>query len=163
MIEEETDAQIKQSLRRANGELFSYPEGRRNSLLVDILEVLVPYRIPESVLVYVHDRINQTLIYEYKVMEQLGIPAASGNKLADILVYQPQRNRLYLLYAINRFGPLYKPHKDETEKLLKRCSAERIYVSVVYDRIDYGRYAPFFAWGSQVWMAQIPDHVVCHV
>ena len=163
MIEEETEVQLKQSLKRANGALFFYPEGRRNSLFVDILEVLIPYRIPDSVLVYMHDRINQILIYEHKVMEQLGIPAVFGNQLADIVVYQPERNRLYLIYAINRFGPLYKPHKDETEKLLKQCSTERIYVSVVYDRIDYGRYAPYFAWGSQVWMAQIPDHVVCHV
>ena len=137
--------------------------GRHNSLLVDILEVLVPYRVPDCILVYVHDRINNLLIYEHKVLKQLGVPAVFGKQLADILLYQPAHNRLYLIYAINRFGLLSKQHKHKTELLLKQCSAERAYVSVVYNRSDYGHYAPFIAWGSQVWMAQIPDHVVCHI
>lgn len=154
---------LTSSLKCVNGDVFSYPAGRRNSLVVDILEVLVPYRVPDSVLLYVNDRINDLLIYEPKVLERLGIPAAFGNQLADIVLYQPEHNRLYLVYAINRFGPVYKQRKDETEMLLKQCSAERAYVSVVYNRSDYGHYAPFIAWGSQVWMAQIPDHVVCHV
>jgi len=160
---EESDVRITQSLKRANGELFSYASGRRNTLLVDILEVLVPYRVPHSVLLYVDDKINQLLVYEYKVLQQLGVPAALGNHLADIVLYQPEHNRLYLVYAINRFGPLYKQRKHETEQLLTACSAERVYVSVVYNRSDYGHYASFIAWGSQVWMAQIPDHVVCLV
>ncbi len=160
---EESDVQVKPSLKRANGEVFSYASGRRNSLLVDIFEVLVPYRVQDSVLLYVHDRINDLLIYEYKVLERLGVPSVFGNQLADVVLYQPERNRLYLVYAINRFGPLYKQRKDETEKLLKQCSADRAYVSVVYNRSDYGHYAPFIAWGSQVWMVQIPDHVVCLV
>ena len=154
---------LTSSLKRVNGETFSYPSERRNSLLVDILEVLVPYRVPDGVLLYVHDRINDVLIYEHKVLERLGVPSVFGNQLADIVLYQPERNRLYLVYAINRFGPLYKQRKDETEMLLKQCSAERTCVSVVYNRSDYGHYAPFIAWGSQVWMAQVPDHVVCHV
>ena len=154
---------LTSSLKYANGDVFSYASGRHNSLLVDILEVLVPYRVPDSVLLYVHDRINDVLIYEHKVLERLGVPSVFGSQLADIVLYQPERNRLYLVYAINRFGPLYKQRKDETETLLKQCSAERAYVSVVYNRSDYGHYAPFIAWGSQVWMVQIPDHVVCHV
>lgn len=160
---EESDIQIKPLLKRANGEVFSYASGRYNSLVVDILEVLVPYRVPDSVLLYVDDKVNRLLIYEHKVLEQLGVPHGFGNRLADIVLYQPERNRLYLVYAINRLGPLYKQRKDEKEMLLKCCSAERVYVSVVYNRSDYGHYAPFIAWGSQVWMAQIPEHVVCHI
>ncbi len=160
---DESDIQIKSSLKHANGELFAYASGRHNSLLVDILEVLVPYRVPDSVLLYMHDRINNLLIYENKALERLGVPSALGNHLADIVLYQPDRNRLYLIYAINRFGPVYQQRKHETELLLKCCSAERVYVSVVYNRSDYGHYAPYIAWGSQVWMAQVPDHVVCLV
>ncbi len=160
---DESYVQTNSLLKHANGEPFSYAPGRHNSLLVDILEVLVPYRVPNSVLLYVQDRVNSLFIYEREVLEQLGVSRVFGNQLADIILYQPERNRLYLVYAINRFGPLYKQRKDETEMLLKQCSAERVYVSVVYNRSDYGHYAPFITWGSQVWMAQIPDHVVCLV
>ena len=160
---DESDVQIKSTLKRADGKAFSYPEGRHNSLLVDILEVLVPYRAPNSVLIYVQDKVNRLDIFERGVLEQLGVPRVIGVQLADIVIYQPKTNRLYFIYAINRFGPVFKRRKDETEVLLRCCSAERVYVSVVYNRSDYGQYAPFIAWGSEVWMAQIPDHVVCHV
>ncbi len=163
MIDESDVQTIKSSLKRASGEAFSYPLGRHNSLLVDILEVLVPLRVPNSVLIYVQDRVNRLSIFERGVLEQLGVPRIIGVQLADIVLYQPQSNKLYFIYAVNRFGPLFKRRKDETEALLGCCSVERVYVSVVYNRSDYGLYAPFIAWGSQVWMAQIPDHVVCHI
>ncbi|GAC1353964.1 MAG: hypothetical protein NVS4B11_22240 [Ktedonobacteraceae bacterium] len=49
------------SLKLVNDEVFSLPEGRRNSLLVDILEVLIPHHVPNSMLLYVQDKVNRLL------------------------------------------------------------------------------------------------------
>ena len=152
--------EVSALLKRANGEPFAFPQGRRNSLLVDTLEVLVPHRVPDSVLLYARDKVNDLYIYERTYLEQLGVPRVSDDYPADIVLYQPERNRLYFLYAINRFGPLFEHRKSEMEALLKRCSAERVYVTVLYNRTDYFNYSMSIAWHSQVWLAQRPDHVI---
>jgi len=152
--------EVLTSLKLANGEPFSFPQGRHNSLVVDTLEMLIPYRAPNSVLLYAHDRVNNLYIYEHAYLECLGVPRVSDNYLADIVLYQPERNKLYFIYAINRFGPLFEHRKRDTEALLQHCRAERVYVSVMYNRFDYGSYAMYIAWNTQVWLSQVPDHVI---
>lgn len=159
---DQIDVQISSSLKRVNGEVFAYPEGRRNSLLVDTLEVLAPYRAPDSLLLYVEDKGNHLYVYEHDYLTQLGTPCAFGDLLADVVLYQPQQNTLYFLYAVSQFGPLLERRRDETERLLARCSAQRVYVSVMYNRFDYTTFAPHIVWGTHVWLSELPEHSIHH-
>ena len=152
--------EVSASLKRANGEPFSFPQGRHNSLIVDTLEVLVPHRVPDSVLLYARDKGNDLFIDERAYLERLGVPRVSRDYPADIVLYQPQHNRLYFLYAINCFGTLFEHRKSEMEVMLKRCNAERVYVTVLYNRTDYFNYSMSLAWHSQVWLADRPDHMI---
>ncbi len=160
---EESSVQTSTSLTLANGEPFAFAPGRRNSLLVDTLELLAPSHVPHALLLYMQDVTNKLFIYEHEILLGLGVPFAFHDQLADVLLYQKESNKLYFIYIVDSFGPVMQRRRDTMERWLRGCSAERVYVSVLFNRTDYSVYASFIAWGTYVWLAQIPNHIIYHM
>ncbi|HEV2662884.1 MAG TPA: BsuBI/PstI family type II restriction endonuclease, partial [Ktedonobacteraceae bacterium] len=50
--------------------------------------------------------------------------------------------------------------KYELENLLQSCTAFPIYITAFQNMKEYKRHAEKIAWESEIWIAEIPEHMI---
>jgi hypothetical protein len=48
----------------------------------------------------------------------------------------------------------------ELEKMLARCTADRVYITAFLSIQEFRKYAADIAWETEVWIADNPDHMI---
>lgn len=134
--------------------------GRHNELQVAIIEEFGPRFAPGATLLYLGDTENKTLILDEQNCEELSIPTSSHDKLPDIMLYDKQRNWLFLIEAVTSHGPVSHKRYVELEDAFEDCPAGRIYVSAFLDFATFRGFLSQIAWETEVWLAEMPDHLV---
>jgi len=100
------------------------------------------------------------VIYEREQLEQLGVPITVHDKLPDIILYRKEKNWLYLIEAVTSQGPVSHKRLYELEKLLEKCTAKRVYISAFLSYGEYRRHQRQIAWETEIWIAEIPEHMI---
>ena len=154
------NADTVQSLKLANGKQVYLTPGIHSNLQVAIIEQFGPRYAAQATVLLLHDVVNQGVIFERERLEQLGIPVTDGNMLADIIIYNAERNWLYLIRVGTSFRLVSHRRRQKLEKLLEGCTAELVYISAFANFAEYQRYAMHIAWGSHVWIAETPGHLI---
>ena len=67
------------------------------------------------------------------------------DKLPDVVLYDGQRNWLFLVEAVTSHGPVDPKRVEELESTLKDCAATRVYVSAFPDFRQFKRHMDKFA------------------
>ena len=65
-----------------------------------------------------------------------------------------------LVEAVTSHGPVNPKRVQELEVTLKDCVATRVYVSAFPDFQQFKRHVDKIAWETEVWIAEIPDHLI---
>ena len=52
------------------------------------------------------------------------------------------------------------PRRRELEAVLENCPIPRVYVSTFPDLKEFKRHAEDIAWETEVWVAEMPDHLI---
>lgn len=141
------------------GQLYLTP-GKHNALQIAIVEKFGPRYARDAVVLYLGDAASKFIIYEQKRLEQLGVPITTHDKLPDVILYQEDKNWLYLIEAVTSHGPVSHKRKYELEKLLQHCTAQPIYVTAFPDAREFRRHAAEVAWETEVWIAETPEHMI---
>jgi type II restriction enzyme len=95
-----------------------------------------------------------------KTLRKLGIPIGQHGKLPDVVIYDPDRNWLYLIEAVTSHGAITPKRVLELEELLADCAAGRIFVSAFPDFTEFKRHTAELAWETEVWITEHPDHMI---
>ena len=77
-----------------------------------------------------------------------------------MVLYDEDRDWLFLVVAVTSQGPLSPRRAEELEDSLKNCTATRINVSVFSDFCRSRRQLHNIAWETEGWVAEIPDHLI---
>lgn len=93
-------------------------------------------------------------------LSELGVDADEHFKLPDAIVSVAERNWLVLLQAASSRGPIDEDRRDELRSLFVGAGADLVYVSCFTTRAELRDYPTDFAWGSSVWCADEPDHLI---
>jgi adenine-specific DNA-methyltransferase len=141
------------------GQLYLTP-GKHNALQIAIIEKFGPRYARDAVVLYLGDAASKFVIYEQKRLEQLGVPITTHDKLPDVILYQEDKNWLYLIEAVTSHGPVSHKRKYELEKLLQHCTAQPMYVTAFPDAREFRRHAAEVAWETEVWIAETPEHMI---
>lgn len=149
-------------LKLFDGKELKLTPGKYGKLQLAVLTKFVPRFAPGAIVLYMRDINNKLMIYQQTQLENLDLPIIAHNQLPDIVLYQEARNWLYLMEiaAPGSNGPVSHERRQELERILADCSAERIYLSVFYKRADFVEYAADIAWESHIWIASIPKHII---
>lgn len=139
---------------------YELSPGQHNELQVAVVTEFGPRFAPGARLLYLGDTENKKLILDEAGFEQLGMPVPNHDKLPDVVLYDSNRNWLFLIEAVVSHGPVSHKRHLELEKLLQDCSAGRVYVSAFPDFLTYKSYLTEVAWETEVWLAEIPDHLI---
>jgi type II restriction enzyme len=129
-------------------------------LQMAIIEKFGPRFAPAATILYLGDTASKFLIYEPAKLEQLGVPITTHGKLPDIILYNEQKNRLYLIEAVTSRGPVSHKRYYELEKLLKASQTKRAYVSAFLTFAEYRRHQSHIAWETHVWIAERAEHMI---
>ncbi len=147
-------------LKLADGRQLYLTPGKHNELQIAVIEKFGPRFAAGATILYLGDAANKFVIYERERLEQLGVPITVHDKLPDIILLHEARNWLYLIEAVTSHGPVSHKRKHELEELLKACTAKRVYLSAFLDFAGFRRHTPNIAWETEVWIAEMPEHMI---
>jgi len=147
-------------LKLTNGKELKFSPGKHNEVQIAIIKEFAPRFAPGSELLYVGDTAKKDLYMNTKELENLGIPIDQHSKLPDVVLYERKRNWLFLIEAVTSHGPVSPKRIMELEKLLKKCKTGKVYVTAFPDFKEFKRHTNDIAWETEVWVAEVPDHMI---
>ena len=147
-------------VRISTGEEIRLSPGSHNKLQADVVSDFGTRFAPGSILLYLGDAAQKLLHLDRKKLDELSIPFTEHDKLPDVLLYDEERNLLFLIEAVTSHGPVSPKRVEELEATLNNCTAERLYVTAFPDFRQFKRHADNIAWETEVWIADIPDHLI---
>lgn len=152
--------QHKVPLRLADGQTFYLSPGEHNELQALVIQEFGPRFAPGATVIYLGDTANKKLILEEELFTSLGIPAPDHDKLPDVVLFDAKRNWLFLIEAVTSHGPLSPKRHVELSEMFKRCSVGLVYVTAFLDFATFKSFLSEIAWETEVWVAEIADHLV---
>ena len=153
-------ARIKNMEVDINGRSYTLSRGKHNELQILIMTKFAPKFAPDSKCLYLGDTIDRDLIYNKEKMESLGFSISVHDKMPDIVLYSEKKDRLYFIEAVNSGGAMTPQRVKNIEKMTSLVKAEKKYVSAVWNFRDFKKYSKEIAWETDVWIAEIPEHMI---
>jgi hypothetical protein len=143
-----------------DGTSVKFSPGKHNELQVKIIKEFRARFCPDTKIVYVGDAARKMLFTDDNLLNELKIPITEHDKLPDVILYDGQKNQIFLIEAVTAHGPLSPKRQHELEVTLKDCTARRIYVSAFPDFREFKRHIDNIAWETEVWIENNPDHMI---
>lgn len=147
-------------VKLADGSEFTLSPGKHNKVQAAVVREFAARFAPGATILYLGDTAKKTLILQEDVLKRLCVPITKHDKLPDVVLYDEQRNWLFLIEAVTSHGPVSPKRKVELEKALRSCTAERIYVSAFPHFKEFRRHIDNIAWETEVWIVENPDHMI---
>lgn len=127
-----------------NGKKLTLSSGKHNELQGAIIEQFLPEFAKGSDLLYLGDTEQKDLYTNKTKLENIGIKINEHSKLPDVVLFDEKKNWIFLIEAVTSHGPVSPKRVVELEKLLKNCSAGKIYVTAFPD------FKEFKKWSSKI-------------
>ena len=141
--------------------------GKHNQLHADIVhEFCSRFVGAGGRLLYIGDTASsrkeggKLMFLEAEYLESLGVPPMSHDKLPDVVVYDEDREWLFLIEAVTSHGPVSPKRWVELEEAFKDCKVGLVYVTAFPDRAEFRKNAGNIAWETEVWISDNPDHMI---
>ncbi len=144
----------------APGKEISLSPGEHSELIRAIIVDFAPRFAPGSVLVYAGDTGDKWGYFDAPLLAKLGIDVDSHGKMPDVVLHYTARNWLLLVESVTSHGPVDGKRHAELEALFAGSTAGLVYVTAFPDRAIMGRYVIDIAWGTEVWVADAPSHLI---
>ncbi len=150
-----------------NGETITLSPGKYNQLHADIVhEFCSRFVGAGGRLLYIGDTASsrkeggKLMFLEADSLDALGVSPMSHDKLPDVVVYDEERNWLFLIEAVTSHGPVSAKRWLELEEAFKNCKVGLVYVTAFSSRAEFRKHAADIAWETEVWIADNPDHLI---
>lgn len=116
----------------------------------------------KATLLYLENGAQQTLIFEKEAFINIGVTLIDFRGLPDVILFDEDKNRLFLMQAITirSIKPISPDRHQMLEQLFGNCTAARTYINAFLDFTTYKRLATYIAWGTDVWIAEAPTHII---
>ena len=143
-----------------NGISFSLSAGKHNQLQKAIIEEFAPRFAPHSQCLYLGDTTEKDLVKNMDLLNKLGFTITLHDKMPDVVLYREETNWLYFIEAVTSVGPMSPARIKEIQELTKDVDAGKIFITAFLDFDTYKRFSKSPAWETEVWIADLPDHMI---
>ena len=143
-----------------DGKVLKLSSGKHNLVQAAIIEKFAPRFANGGTLLYLGDTANKSLFYDKDGLFDLGIPINQHSKLPDVVIYDKDRNWLFLIEAVTSHGPVSPKRFIQLEDFLKECNVGRIYVTAFLDMAEFKKHSNNIAWETEVWLVEFPEHMI---
>ena len=145
---------------RVNGMDFSFSPGKHNQLQKAIIEEFAPRFAPDSECLYVGDTTEKDLVKNTDRLGELGFSITLHDKMPDVVLYSSEKNWIFFVESVTSVGPMEPKRIKEIEEMTRNVKAGKIYVTAFLDFKTYKKFADLLAWETEVWIAEMPDHMI---
>ena len=143
-----------------NGENFKFSAGKHNELQKAIIEEFAPRFAPNSECLYVGDTIEKDLVKNVEKLKELGFEITLHDKMPDVVLYREDKNWIYFVESVTSVGPMDPKRILEITEMTKDVTAGKVFVTAFLDFKTYKRFAEELAWETEVWIAEMPEHMI---
>ena len=143
-----------------NGENFKFSVGKHNELQKAIIEEFAPRFAPNSECLYVGDTIEKDLVKNVEKLKELGFEITLHDKMPDVVLYREDKNWIYFVESVTSVGPMDPKRILEITEMTKDVTAGKVFVTAFLDFKTYKRFAEELAWETEVWIAEMPEHMI---
>ncbi len=145
---------------KINNADFVLSPGSHNKLQKTILEEFAPRFAPNSECLYIGDTTNKDLVKNVEKLSELGFEITLHDKMPDIVLYRADKNWLYFIEAVDSVGPMSPERVIDIQRMTKNVNCGKIFVTAFLDFKKYKRFSEQLAWETEVWIAEMPDHMI---
>ena len=149
----------KQALS-VNGLQLTFSPGKHNKLQKAIIEDFAPRFAPNAKCLYVGDTTEKDLVKDVETLKKLGFAITLHDKMPDVVLYDEKKDWLYFVEAVTSVGPMDPKRIVELGDLTKNVKAGKIFVTAFLDFGTYKKFAADLAWDTEVWIADMPEHMI---
>ena len=143
-----------------DGQTVNLSPGEHNRLQAQLIEEFAPRFAPGSRLLYLGDTANKEVCIDISTLKELGIRMDAHGKLPDAVLLDARRNWLFLVEAVTSHGPMSPKRVVELKTLFSGCGFGLVFVTAFPDFAEFRRHIAEIAWETEVWIAEIPDHII---
>lgn len=143
-----------------NGESYKFSTGKHNELQKAIIEEFAPRFAPNSECLYVGDTIEKDLVKNVEKLKKLGFEITLHDKMPDVVLYREDKDWIYFVESVTSVGPMDPKRILEIEEMTKDVTAGKIFVTAFLDFKTYKKFAEELAWETEVWIAEMPEHMI---
>jgi hypothetical protein len=147
-------------VRLPDGRVLRLSPGRHNVVQAAVIEKFAPRFAPGAKVLYLGDTAQKDMVVDKETLGEFGVPLNKHDKLPDVVIHDTKRNWLFLIEAVTSHGPMSPKRVVELRKVFARCPVGLVFVSAFPDFSEFRKYLNEIAWETEVWVAQIPDHLI---
>jgi len=147
-------------LKVKDGVEITLSAGDHSLLIKAIVEEFAPRFVAGGRLIYVGDTGDKYGYFDVDLLAELGVVLDNHGKLPDVVIYDAEKNWLFLIESVTSHGPVDSKRHTELEDLFVSCAAGCVYVSAFPNRRIFMKYLENIAWETEVWIAEAPTHMV---
>lgn len=145
---------------RINHKDFSFSPGKHNELQKAIIEEFAPRFAPDAQCLYVGDTIQKDMVKNVEKLSELGFEITLHDKMPDVILYREDKDWIYFIESITSVGPMDPKRIVEIESMTKDVKAGKIFISAFLDFGTFKKFSDKLAWETEVWIADMPDHMI---
>jgi hypothetical protein len=145
---------------KINGLSFSFSGGKHNQLQKAIIENFASRFAPNSECLYVGDTTQKDLVKLEDKLTEIGFEVTFHDKMPDIILYSDEKKWLYFIEAVTSVGPMEPKRVKEIMEMTKNVKVKKIFITAFLDFKTYKKFSEQLAWETEVWIAEIPDHMI---
>ena len=145
---------------KINGANFEFSVGKHNELQKAIIEEFAPRFAPGAECLYVGDTIAKDLVKNVEKLRKLGFEITLHDKMPDVVLYREDKDWIYFVESVTSVGPMDPKRIFEITEMTKDVRSGKIFVTAFLDFKTYKRFSEELAWETEVWIADMPDHMI---
>jgi len=145
---------------KINGADYHFSAGKHNELQKAIIEEFAPRFAPGSECLYVGDTIEKDLVKNVKKLKELGLEITLHDKMPDVVLYREDEDWIYFVESVTSVGPMDPKRLIEITEMTRNVKSGKIFVTAFQNIKTYKRYADSLAWETEVWIADMPEHMI---
>lgn len=142
------------------GKEYQLSPGAHNALQAAVISEFAPRFAHGGKLLYLGDTEDKDLHIEKEILDKLKLHVSEHSKLPDIIIYDSEREWLFLIEAVTSHGPISAKRLIELEDFTKDCPCGIVYVTAFPDNKEFRKHSADIAWETEVWLANAPDHMI---
>jgi len=144
----------------AEGKKIHISPGEHSELMRDIIEEFGPRFVPGGTVVYVGDTGDKWGYFDKELLTKIGVTVNPHGKMPDVILFDSDKNWLFLIESVTSSGPVSGKRHDELSKLFADSKAGLVYVTAFPNRSTMSRHVGNIAWETEVWVAENPSHLI---
>ncbi|QDQ12373.1 BsuBI/PstI family type II restriction endonuclease [Streptomyces spectabilis] len=134
--------------------------GGQNVLIKQMIDDFCGFFVPGGEVLYIGDADEKLMHFDEQKLASLDVTVDTHGKLPDLVVYQEEKNWLFLMEAASTHGPVDAKRHGELQALFAGSTAGLVYVSCFPDRPTMRKFLADLAWETEAWCASDPTHMI---